>query len=202
MTRKITWFLPFATLIIFQSCAINKLYCGAFNTMAKAGDTTDNANYIIKEDGTKIYGKEIYYQYGLALRELVIIDGQRFKTSEVRAYQQDGDYYIRTGNRFSKRFVSGKLNVYLRDYTVYKLDSRTGVGHHEGRCAHYVQEGDSGKLVLITSWKQIKPFVADCPKSLKVISQKPSKIRKAIRKDPDYLNRVFENYNAGNCTIE
>jgi hypothetical protein len=43
--------------------------------------------------------------------------------------------------------------------------------------------------------KDIVKAVADCPLAVEMADLKGSKIRKAIRKNPQYLNSIFETYN-------
>lgn len=181
------------------SCNVYKINCGTFNNQATKEDSENSRNFILKNDGTKVYGDKITYQYGLILKEEITIDKQKFNSAEVRGYQAKGVYYGRIGGKFAKRIIHGKLNVYVEELMSMKFNATKNITTPYIQCLHYVQKGEIGELVEITTQKNIMQFVADCQKAVETISLSPAKIRKAIKKDYNYLNNIFENYNANDC---
>jgi hypothetical protein len=190
-----------AFLMLAVSCNVYKLHCGAFNTNVSLEDSENGKNFILKNDGTKVYGDKINYQYGLILKEEITIDRQIFKSREVRGYQAKGVYYVRIGGKFIKRVIHGKLNVYVEELMSMKFNATKNITLPYIQCLHYVQKGEIGELVMITSQKDIMQFVGDCQKAVEMINLSPAKIRKAIKKDYNYLNKIFESYNANDCGI-
>lgn len=131
------------------SCNVYKFRCGSFNTEDLKDESGNSRNFILKNDGTKVYGDKITYQYGALLKKEITIDKQTFNSAEVRGYQAKGVYYGRVGGRFVKRIVHGKLNVYAEElmsnkYYAEKFTTSTS------QCLHYVQKGETGDLVKIT----------------------------------------------------
>lgn len=185
-------------------CKINKMHCGAFYTPVEPKkDSVNNRNFIVKHDGTKIYGNKISYKSGLVVKNQINIDGQKFNINETKGYQANGVYYHRLGNgEYIQRIVHGRLNVYYKQYYTTSYNDKKNYLESKMRCLHYIQQGDNGRLFIIANQKDIKKYVYDCPLSMAMISKSNAKIRKAIRRDYQYLNKIFEYYNAGNCNIE
>jgi hypothetical protein len=63
---------------------------------------------------------------------------------------------------------------------------------------HYIQVGDDGPITPMASPGDVRAVVKSCPLALSMIDKSNHQVRKAIRKDRYYLNRVFEIYN-NNC---
>ena len=57
--------------------------------------------------------------------------------------------------------------------------------------------GDDGQMVNIAGQKDIKEMVKDCPLAVEMADLSNSKMRKAIKNDPNYLNSIFDVYNKG-----
>ncbi|MBO9205279.1 MULTISPECIES: hypothetical protein [Niastella] len=189
----------FAFLMLAVGCNVYKLKCETFNNQAAPVDSVNSRNFILKNDGTKVYGDKITYQYGVILKQKITIDNQTFNTPEVRGYQAKGVYYGRIGGKFAKRIIHGKLNVYVEESISNKYMATKNFTATYVECFHYVQKGEIGELVKITTQKDILQFVGDCRKAVEKINLSPAKIRKAIEKDDNYLNKIFEDYNANDC---
>ena len=177
------------------------LTAGSFNLKTRVEEEKDKRNYLLKDDGTRVYGKEVKWKSGFLTKDQVSIDDQKFKINEIRGYREDDVFYGRLGIKYIRRIVQGKINVY---YDISEHSTTTT--DHNGqtrwkttyRTDHYIQWGEDGPLKRIDRIDDIKNLLKDCPLSIQMIDMKPSKLRKEIKKDRDYLNMVFEVYN-NNC---
>ncbi|MHA4811322.1 hypothetical protein ACX0G9_24690 [Flavitalea flava] len=195
-------FLSSCCLVVFAffalSSAVNKIHYGAFNYSNKVEDPSDKRNYLIMNDGTKIYGEKIGWQSGILLKDQIKIDDQKFRITEVRGYQKNGTFYGRLKNSYIKRIVHGKINVYV-DFT----DVTTTTTDHGGfthtrsytRTDQYSQKGEIGPLTPLPGQDAIKKLVSDCPLSVEMCNKSNAQLRKAIRKNGNYLNNIFDVYN-------
>ena len=126
------------------------------------------------------------------------VKGEKFPLKEIKGFVENNIYYIRKGNDFIKRIVHGKINVYVQftEVTTHSVDrdGRTRYSHYT-RADHYGQVGDDGPLVGLADQKDIIKMVQDCPLAVEMADLKNSKMRKAIKKNPNYLNYIFETYN-------
>src|SRR4029078_12426721 len=96
--------------------AVNKIHMGAFEYDTSQDKKSEQGNYIVKNDGTKVYGTKIKWKSGLFVKYRIGIDDHVFKINEVRGYQDGKTFYGRLGNEYIKRIVHGKINVYV-DFT-------------------------------------------------------------------------------------
>lgn len=186
---------------IAVASSVNKIHCGAFSYTPSNEIENEGRNYVLLNDGKKVYGDRIVWQTGLILRDMIKIDDEKFKIRDTRGYFSNGAYYGRLGGSYAKRIVHGKLNVYYTEtmVTSTSTSSATGISRTTTRpsCTHYVQVGEDGELHPIADQKDIIKYVKDCPKSVDMIDKKNAQIRKAIRKNSNYLNNIFITYNNG-----
>jgi hypothetical protein len=63
------------------------------------------------------------------------------------------------------------------------------------RTDQYGQRGDLGKMEGLAGQKDIKEMVKDCPLAYQMADLSDSKLRKAIKKNKNYLNSIFDVYN-------
>lgn len=190
----------FAILAIASSSSKN-LGANSFYQRNKVEDKTVKGNYILTNEGTKITGKEIRWKSGMLTKDQVIMDGTKYKMSEIKGYRENDIYYERHGNEYIKRIVHGKLNIYYNIVTTSSTSRNTdGSMNHNTttRYYYYVQKGEDGPLKLMKDLDDVKNELSDCPLSMQMLDMKPSKLRKEIKHDFDYLNRAFEIYN-NNC---
>jgi len=181
--------ISFVALIIFlfigiASIGINKLRCDGFDTMATRKEA-NKGNYIVKNDGTRIYGNKISWSYGVLSSHNITIDNEKYKITEIKGYRLDGVYFGRYHAGYVKRIIEGKLNVY------YQMEITDKTTH----CYYYAQRGEDGEFTQIASLDDIKQLVKDCPKSYEIINKSNKQIRKSIQSDPFYLSEIFEAYN-------
>lgn len=188
------------TLFLLMAIAskVNKIHYGAFNYNNMVEPASEQGDYLELNDGTRIHGNKIKWKSGLLVKDQIQADDQKFKITEVKGYYQGGIYYGRLGKEYIKRIVHGKLNVYVQ-FTEVTTTSTDNNGYMRTRTYtrtdHYVQQGDDGKMMGCAGQEDIRKFVADCPLSVEMANLSNSKMRKAIRKNGNYLNEIFEVYN-------
>ena len=155
---------------------------------------------MLKTDGTKVYGEKITWKSGMLVKDQIKIDDQKFAMDEIKGYMQKNIFYGKKGNEFIKRIVHGKINVYVQ-FTQVTSTNTTASGamstRSYTRTDHYAQMGDDGQMVNIAGQKDIKEMVKDCPLAVEMADLSNSKMRKAIKNDPNYLNSIFDVYNKG-----
>jgi hypothetical protein len=196
--------LSVLTLLVFGFLAIsskvNKIHMNAFQYSNPIEEASPQGNYAESLDGTKHYGQKISWRSGLLVKDKVKVDDQQFKLAEIRGYREGSKYYRRHGNDFIQRIVRGKINVYVQftQVTSTSTDSRGMMRSRTyTRTDHYAELNDDGKLIGIAGQKDIQKLVADCPVAVELASLSNSKMRKAIKKDRNYLNNIFDVYNRG-----
>lgn len=178
------------------SSHVNKIHCGAFDISTRGEIRNEKKDYVELNDGSKVYGENISWKSGAIVKDQIKIDEQKFAIKETRGYFSNGIYYGRINGGFAKRIVYGKLNVYYTEERVSTTNSK-GMSRSQLVCRHYVQKGDHGELKVIGNQSDIKAFVKDCPEAYAMIDKKDKEIRRAIKQDASYLNRIFTVYN--NC---
>lgn len=185
-------------ILLAMASKVNKIHYGAFNYSNQVEDRQDKGTYVLMEDGTRVNGSKVRWKSGLFSKDVIKIDDQEFKIRDVRGYRDGNTYYGKLNKTFIKRIVHGKLNVYVHMYDVTTTStSRNGMmsSRTYTRTDQYVQHGEHGEMIGIAGQKDILKHVGDCPLSVQMIDLKSSKLRKAIRRDPNYMNKVFEVYN-------
>jgi hypothetical protein len=197
--------LSCCTLVVFAllalSSRVNKIPYRAFNYGNKVEEPADN--FLLKNDGTKVYGSKISWKSGLLVKDQIKIDDQKFKLSEVRGYLSNGIFYGRLGNDYIKRIVHGKINVYVQFREVTSTSTPaggTGFTHTTTYTVadQYGQKGENGPLFPLANKRDIKDAVAGCPLAEDMADKSYHQIRKAIRNNRNYLNNIFDVYN-NNC---
>jgi hypothetical protein len=110
-------FLSLAILVLFffiaGSSTVNKIHYGAFNYYNRVEETNEG-NYIVLNNGTKVKGDNIEFKAGLFTKDQVKIDDQKFPVKDVKGYRMGGVYYRKHKNVFIQRIVYGpKINIYV-----------------------------------------------------------------------------------------
>lgn len=176
----------------------SKIHYTAFNNEKQVEEKSIEGNYILMEDGSRIHGKKVTWKSGILAKDQVKIDDEKFPMRDVKGYMTNNIFYIKKGNEFIKRIVHGKINIYVQ-YTQVSRSStdRNGFTHNHSytRTDHYSQAGDNGQLIGIGGQEDIVRLVSDCPIAVEMADISNSKLRKAIKKDLNYMNRIFEIYN-------
>jgi hypothetical protein len=188
-------------VFIGVASTVNKMHYGAFNYNNNVEEKSQDGNWLVKNDGTKIYGSKIDWQSGLILKDQIKIDNQKFQIDEIKGYRDGDKYYGRRGNQYIKRIVHGKANVYVQ-FTQVTSTSTDSQGRMRNRTYtrtdQYGQIGEDGKLVPLAGQKEIRELLSDCPLAVEMASLSNSEMRKALKRDANYLNSIFDVYN-NNC---
>lgn len=189
----------FALLVFFMLAAgstVSRIPNGAFNHFTHVEDPADTGrSYLVKNDGTKIYGNRIVWKSGVVQKHEIKIDDQRFPISEISGYGGGNFYCARMGHEYVRRIVRGKINVYLKENQVIHTSGATGIMSYETVDIYYMQKGDRGEFIVIRDQKAIAEAVNSCPLAVGMASKSGSKLRKAIKADENYMNEIFEIYN-------
>ncbi|HNP54619.1 MAG TPA: hypothetical protein PKK69_08370 [Ferruginibacter sp.] len=207
MMHKIKHVFSFCIVAFFSWMAIaskvNKVHYGAFNYNNQVEPASEGGNFLLMMDGTKVFGDKIKWKSGLLTKDEVSIDDQKFKLKEVRGYLQGSVFYGRLKNDFIQRIVHGDINVYVK-FTQVTETSTSSTGRVSTRTYtrtdHYGQKGDTGEMEPLAGQKDMKRMVAGCSLAEEMCSLSNGKMRKAIKKDRNYLNKIFETYN-NHCEI-
>jgi hypothetical protein len=164
-----------------------------FSPSKFAPDDTAYQNYLVKNDGTLIEGKEVKWKLGNLAKQEAIIDGVSYPESDLRGAHLGKVYYGKVArgqltqkNALVKRVVHGKLNIYM-------LEGRTS--QNEFWYLYYSQVGDSGDINLLSTLDELKSLVSDCSVTANMLDKSNEEAKKALRKEKGYLNRVVETYN-------
>ena len=187
-------------MLIATASKVNKIHMGAFNANNKVeGSAEKDEFYLVKNDGTKIHGSKRRVRTGIFVKDHISMDDEKYPIPEIKGYMDKGVYYGRVGNRYIQRIVHGTINVYIQYDEVSNDTYINGRMSHSSytRTTHFAQRGDDGAMHLLANETDIKKVVADCPASVEMIDMSSKKIRKAIKKNRNYLNDVFEIYNNG-----
>lgn len=189
--------LAVAAFFIFAIASkVNKIHQGAFNTNVSP-EISKNDSYLVLADGSHVFGSKISYKSGLLFKDQIKVDDKAFKINETLGYYSNGYYYGRLGGQYIKRIVHGKINVYIHEYWVTTTSSATGIIRQEWRARHFYQVGEEGEMLPLAGQKDIKRAVAGCPLAVEMADKSNGKMRRAIKKDYNYLNSIFEIYNNG-----
>jgi hypothetical protein len=182
--------LSIFTIIIFGLLAIGcarELHMSFNNTTKPPTPHSDTSNYLIHNNGSKIYGKNI--SYGTFLGKNIKIDNQKFSLKDIKGYVEDNVYYLQYGEIFRRRFIHGKISVY------------TSIAYDKNNYPYYVYywgKGDDENLQQIVAKKDLIEILKDCPISVEMFNRENKEIKKAVKSDPDLFNKAFLIYN-NNC---
>lgn len=167
------------------------------NSLNIVDDSTDIKDFVIKKDGEKIYYKEFSYKRGVLSKDIFTVDNHKYKLREIIGYQADKIYWYWIKNDYLRRIVHGKINIYYQ-----RSEENTGSSAlilkntQYSQCLYYAQKGDNGEIVRLTKFSDIEEFVKDCPAAYQMLLN--TDIKKELKQDPNYMNKVFALYNS-NC---
>jgi len=188
-------------ILLALGSKVNKIHYGAFQYNNDVEDKAEDGYYLVKNDGEKIHGDKISWKSGLLAKDQVKIDDQKFKITEVKGYRKGSTYYGRQGSEYIKRIVHGpKINLYVK-FTEVTTSSTTNTGFTRmrtyTRTDHYAQKGEDGPMLPCAGQNDFKKLMEDCPLAVEMASLSNKQMRKTIKKEPNYLNSIFEVYNNG-----
>lgn len=193
------------SVFIFMALASSKkiLPRGVFDESKPRGEVIpDTLGCLVLKNETRVYGNKVRYQSGAVVKNQVQIDGKKFPMKEVRGYYLNGMYYGLYKTDFYKRVLHGKINIYYGQATSTNNMSNYNQRWNKTttRTVEYVywQKGESGDFNPLHSWKHVKQAVKDCPLAYELANRKKGVLKKEVKKDEEYLWRIFEIYN-NNC---
>ncbi|HEX2627404.1 MAG TPA: hypothetical protein VHM26_00280 [Chitinophagaceae bacterium] len=186
-------------LFALISCKGGQLTYASFTHSSPDAGGSDSSNYVIKKDGTKIFGKELAHRRttGVLGSSSAILDGKKYVSPELRGFKLPGEYYGSVkGGGFGRRIIHGKLNVYT---IVTAKSMKTGAyglsSYNYNVTQYFYQRGEDGEIREFKKYSEIKDLVSDCPLAVSMLEKGKKEIKHAIKADNNYLNRVFEIYN-------
>jgi len=196
-------FLSLLTLIAFGLLAVASggppsLQFNSFYRENGIENDTEQATYLVKNDGTKVYGKKINWQGGAILKDQIKIDDQKFPSKEIRGFKRDTVYYGRLGYSFIKRVVHGKLNIYydVVTGTSTSTDSQGNIrSRNTSTTVFYAQQGEKGEMIRLYDIEDIKKLVEDCPLAASMVDIHKKQLKKELKNDRQYLTKLINIYN-------
>lgn len=197
LMKRFFSFMPLLILVmLIAGCGSTRKY--TFYFAEERPDRNNRDNYVLMESGDRIDGDRIRWKSGWLVKDKVIIDGEKIPLRDVRAYQENGIYYIRHGVFFLPRVVVGKVSVYR--HTVSEQYYNSGRNRWETRfkAVYYYQVGDGDELKQMRTLDVAKEVLANCPAAVAMLDYKDKGVKKELRRNRGYLNEVFEYYNS-NC---
>jgi len=188
-------------ILLALGSKVNRIHYGAFQYSSSKENREEDGHYLVKNDGEKIHGEKISWKSGLLAKDQIKVDDQKFKITEVKGYRSGNTYYIRKGNEYIKRIVHGpRINLYV-EFTEVTTTSTSNTGFTRTRTYtrtdHYAQKGEDGPLLPCAGQSDFKKLMEDCPLAVEMANLSNKQMRKAIKKNPHYLNSIFEVYNNG-----
>lgn len=189
-------FISLLCLFVFFIFAVassteQQLRCNSFSRKPLGEDSAD-VNYVLMNNGEKVYADRIIWGTGFRAYKNVIADGNKIPFDDVAAYFYKGYYYQKNQLHFATRLVHGKLNLYVDEITI-NVNSST----HRTNCIYWVQQGEKGYIRPVRWLSDLRELLKDCPAALKLLEGKQSKMFRAIAKNRDFLNKIFVLYNNG-----
>src|SRR5215218_3151007 len=191
---NLSFSLVLSLSVLTISCRTVPVSTLALNENVSVEEKSEQGNYLLKNDGSKVYGKKIKGMYGLAVKDYISIDGQKFKPSEIIGYREGNFSYGRLRSNYAKRIVRGNINIYQTSEMRNETSSATNISRQYVRKSYYYQKGDNGELILFGD-NDIKELVKGCPKAEAMADKSSKELRKAVRSNLSYVNQIFEVYN-------
>ncbi|MFN0188094.1 MAG: hypothetical protein ACKVQV_05275 [Bacteroidia bacterium] len=160
---------------------------GSYYRDDKVEDNSDTRNYYVKNSGEKVFCGKVEYNSRMLRKDVVEVDGQELNTSEVLGYRFQDKYFGRINGRYVRRIIHGKINIYFVDVNT----------SNSSYTAYYSQVGEKAPLVQIFQVEDLLNLVNGCKISTDMINKKARELKRALKEDPKYFNKIFEIYNNG-----
>jgi len=144
----------------------------------------NEGNYIELLNGKIINldGREINDKFFFTSK--IKADGDKYATSEVKGYQNDGVYYKQYNNKFYQRYAHGKVNFYYRTETTTRTSMGSGgtmQTRNRTKLERFIQKGEEGKMVRY-SVNSLRTMIKDNKAAVKQLNkfQRTNKIAGVI----------------------
>jgi hypothetical protein len=135
----------------------------------------DRKAFVQKTDGEIVEANEARLRQPLFGKSTIELDqDQRIPLRDIRAYQNNEAYYLRTPLGFSPRIKKGLINVYLATemYTSYEPSSgygRPGGTRTHTRYVYYLQKGNDAEVERMEP-KVVERYVQDYAPAMEYIN--------------------------------
>jgi hypothetical protein len=135
----------------------------------------DRKSFVQKTDGEIIEANEARLRQPLFGKSTIELDqDQRIPLRDIRAYQNNEAYYLRTPLGFSPRIKKGLINVYLATemYTTYEAPSgygRPGGTRTHTRYVYYLQKGNDAEVEQMQP-KVVERYVQDYAPAMEYVN--------------------------------
>lgn len=193
----------FQGLLFAQSIAPD-----AFDRGKSVEEDTTRAHYLLKNDGTRIEGDKMEWKSGGLNRKEAVMDGKAYPTKELKGARIGNGYFANIDKQLARRIVRGKINVYalgkmrvVADRDSYHQTANKTVSGYKSAVqvtyTYYSQMGEDGEIKKLDDIDDIRKLLSDCPAALSMLDTKNEEVKKALKKEGGYLNKVFEVYNNG-----
>lgn len=202
MYRSKKHWLSVLTLLVFVVFALasksSKVSRETFGYTDTREDVSTKGNYIVMEDGTKVYGNSISWKSGLIVKDVVTIDKKQYKISDVKGIMLGASYYTKFHKEYLQRLVHGKINVYVKHEEHVSTSTINGHIYYDSKTGteYYYQIGEDGDLKKFNRG-DIQGLLKDCPTAAAMADISKKQLNKALEEDPNYMNKVFHIYNSG-----
>jgi len=192
-------FAPMCMFFVIACGGIkNELVTVSFDGRRSVEGPATAQNYLLKHDGSKVYGSKIKGRSGDLIKDWISIDNEKFKMSEIAGFKEDSTFYFRINNRYTPRVVKGKVNIYKQSVSSSSYDASTHSTSYREYIYYFVQTGDDTSQVYMLNNNNLKTLVADCPKAFEKVNYTAKELRKLIKGNKRYLNETLSLYN-NNC---
>ena len=202
MLKSKKHWLSFLTLIVFMFFAVASKTSNTHKETFSYEDSYEipspQGNFIEMNDGSKVYGNDISWKTGLTVKDIITLDKEKYKISDVKGFMRYGNYYTRYHKEYIQRLVHGKINVYVRNVDVVTTTPMNGHNYTDvkNKIEYYYQIGEDGDLKKFDR-SDIQGLLQDCPAAAKMADISKKQLQKELEDDPTYMNKVFHLYS--NC---
>jgi hypothetical protein len=167
-------YLSALAVLIFSAFAIASVTVKTAGTnnflMTPQGEEEkDSSIYIVKNDGSRVYGKNIYIKDGSLLGKGILLDDVKYPISEIVSYW-DGRFNafcLKKWGFFIIRIVHGRINVYYKK----KINNDPKYSWNE-MIIFFAQKDNSDDMPVISDTKDVRKLVSDCPEALAMLDDK------------------------------
>lgn len=180
---------------LIQSCSPSgKLNCNSI--LKETTKDSASSNYVELLDGEKVFGQTINRPNA----SFIMIDNDRYDISEILGYYENETYFLKYDKIFIERLIHGKISIYKSSKKISNTNLNSSADmdlHLIESCTFYAQKSNEASPIPITKPNLLFQWVQDCNSSAPMINIDSKMLRKAIKKEPSFLNKVLSAYN--NC---
>jgi hypothetical protein len=121
MNNKSKHLLSFGAIILFAWMAVSSagvlpffVNFNVYNSESYIESSEDNRNYLLKNDGTKIYGEKVIWEDYYIDKTEIFLDNKAYPVSEILAFRKSPEkFYWKEGGNYYKKILDGKISIYF-----------------------------------------------------------------------------------------